>query len=266
MFVSAGLLIALGLSGTTVPVVFGAISRVVAPEKRSWAMGVSMAIGSLGQFLLLPGSSAVIRGLGWSDTLLVLAGLSALMLPLSVTLTKRQDRKAPSCPALCPERGGWPPRVLAVVARVFCMRLPGRIHRDSPAGLPVRLRSPAHLRGHRPGPDRARQYRGLLTGGILRRLSTGTLDAQRHPRVGLVMIALFVLLPNRAPRPAYRRGAGGGDASMRRLSYVVTLVTLEFLIGFTLAGIAHPRGLSASWRRAYRAVGDRSLTIPVTLG
>ncbi|HRY15506.1 MAG TPA: MFS transporter, partial [Candidatus Competibacteraceae bacterium] len=50
LLISAGLLIGVGLSGTTFPVVFGVISRVVAPEKRSWAMGVSMSIGSLGQF------------------------------------------------------------------------------------------------------------------------------------------------------------------------------------------------------------------------
>ncbi|MCB1765978.1 MAG: MFS transporter [Candidatus Competibacteraceae bacterium] len=86
LLISAGLLIGVGLSGTTFPVVFGVISRVVAPEKRSWAMGVSMSIGSLGQFLLLPGSNVMIAELGWSHALLVLAGLSVLMLPLSAAL------------------------------------------------------------------------------------------------------------------------------------------------------------------------------------
>ncbi|MCB1771148.1 MAG: MFS transporter [Candidatus Competibacteraceae bacterium] len=86
LLISAGLLIGVGLSGTTFPVVFGVISRVVAPEKRSWAMGVSMSIGSLGQFLLLPGSNVMIAELGWSHALLTLAGLSVLMLPLSAVL------------------------------------------------------------------------------------------------------------------------------------------------------------------------------------
>ena len=49
-------------------------------------MGVSMSIGSLGQFLLLPGSNVMIAELGWSHALLVLAGLSVLMLPLSAAL------------------------------------------------------------------------------------------------------------------------------------------------------------------------------------
>ena len=43
---SAGVLIGLGLSGTTFPVVFGAVSRAVPPEQRSLAMGIAMAVGS----------------------------------------------------------------------------------------------------------------------------------------------------------------------------------------------------------------------------
>ena len=99
LLISAGLIIGIGLSGTTFPVVFGVIGRTVAPEKRSWAMGVSMAIGSLGQFLLLPGSNALILDIGWSSTLWVLAGLSLLMLPLSAALMEpSRDRKSPALP------------------------------------------------------------------------------------------------------------------------------------------------------------------------
>jgi len=51
---SAGVLIGLGLSGTTFPIVFGAISRALPAEKRSLAMGVAMSVGSFGQFVMLP--------------------------------------------------------------------------------------------------------------------------------------------------------------------------------------------------------------------
>ncbi|MCB1772798.1 MAG: MFS transporter [Gammaproteobacteria bacterium] len=85
---SAGILIGLGLSGTTFNVVFGVVSRVLPPERRSWAMGVSMSVGSLGQFVLLPGSDLLITGVGWSHALLLLAALSLLMLPLSLALTE----------------------------------------------------------------------------------------------------------------------------------------------------------------------------------
>ncbi len=92
LFISAGVIIGIGLSGTTFPVVFGVISRALPAEKRSWAMGVSMAVGSLGQFVLLPGSDALISGVGWSEALLLLAALSLLMLPLSGALMEPQAR------------------------------------------------------------------------------------------------------------------------------------------------------------------------------
>jgi len=86
LLLSAGVVIGVGLSGTTFPVVFGVVSRALPPERRSWAMGVAMSVGSLGQFVLLPGSDALIGGVGWSGALLALAALSLLMLPLSAAL------------------------------------------------------------------------------------------------------------------------------------------------------------------------------------
>lgn len=83
---TAGVLIGLGLSGTTFPVVFGAISRAVPPEKRSMAMGIAMSVGSLGQFAMLPGSLQLITTIGWSMALIVLAFLSALMAPMAIAL------------------------------------------------------------------------------------------------------------------------------------------------------------------------------------
>ncbi len=54
MSLSAGVLIGLGLSGTTFSVLLGAVGRAVAPEKRSMAMGIVSAAGSFGQFAMLP--------------------------------------------------------------------------------------------------------------------------------------------------------------------------------------------------------------------
>lgn len=86
---SAGLMVGLGLSGTTFPIVFGAVSRALPPERRSLAMGVTMAIGSFGQFLMLPGTFGLMEWLGWSGALLALAALCALILPLSLPLLER---------------------------------------------------------------------------------------------------------------------------------------------------------------------------------
>ncbi|MEM8538705.1 MAG: MFS transporter [Pseudomonadota bacterium] len=81
--VGAGILIGLGLSGTTFPVIFAAISRLVASEQRSLAMGITMAVGSFGQFALLPVSLGFIVGFDWQGALVALSVLALLMSPLA---------------------------------------------------------------------------------------------------------------------------------------------------------------------------------------
>jgi len=87
----AGVLVGVGLSGTTFPIVFGAISRALPEDKRSLAFGIAMAVGSFGQFVMLPGALGLIDGFGWAAALLVLSGLSALILPLAAGLGRRLD-------------------------------------------------------------------------------------------------------------------------------------------------------------------------------
>lgn len=91
--VSAGLLIGLGLSGTTFPIVIGVLGRTVPPEKRSLAMGIAMSLGSLGQFFLLPGSVALINGFGWSGALVAMAVISTLIFPLTIPLMEKKTSK-----------------------------------------------------------------------------------------------------------------------------------------------------------------------------
>ena len=83
---SAGLLIGLGLSGTSFSVLLGAVGQAAPVERRSMAMGVAAAAGSFGQFVMLPGSLALIGALGWSGALLALAALVALLPPLAALL------------------------------------------------------------------------------------------------------------------------------------------------------------------------------------
>lgn len=92
---ASGLLVGLGLSGTTMAVVFGAVARSTPPARRSVAMGIAMAVGSLGQFVMLPGTLGAIEALGWATTLLGLAALGALMAPLSAALLERPAAAAP---------------------------------------------------------------------------------------------------------------------------------------------------------------------------
>ncbi len=98
--VTSGLLVGFGLSGTTFPVVFGAIARSTPPSRRSLAMGIAMSVGSLGQFAMLPGTLSSIEAIGWASTLLILAALGATMVPLSSALFERAGAETPGEPPM----------------------------------------------------------------------------------------------------------------------------------------------------------------------
>jgi predicted MFS family arabinose efflux permease len=83
---SAGILLGLAQSGTTYAVVYGVIGRNVAPEKRSWAMGVAAAAGSFGQFLMVPVENWLIGSFGWQEALFVLGCLALAIAPLAIGL------------------------------------------------------------------------------------------------------------------------------------------------------------------------------------
>lgn len=86
---SAGLLIGIGLSGTSFSVILGVVGRAVPPEKRSMAMGIASAAGSFGQFAMLPGTLGLINWLGWSLALLALGLMVAFIVPLVGMLKDR---------------------------------------------------------------------------------------------------------------------------------------------------------------------------------
>lgn len=96
---SAGLVIGLGLSGTTMPVVFGAVVRSTPPERRSMAMGIAMAVGSLGQFAMLPGALNAIDAFGSAATLLGFAAVGLLMAPLAIALSEKPATVTGRAPA-----------------------------------------------------------------------------------------------------------------------------------------------------------------------
>ena len=83
---SAGVLLGMAQSGTTYAVVYGVIARQVDPAKRSWAMGVTAAAGSFGQFLMVPVENWLIGGFGWQNALFVLGCMALVILPLALGL------------------------------------------------------------------------------------------------------------------------------------------------------------------------------------
>jgi MFS family permease len=90
---SAGLLIGIGLSGTSFSVILGVVGRALPAEQRSMGMGIASAAGSFGQFAMLPGTLGLISWLGWSAALLVMGIMVAFIVPL-VSMLK--DRPIPA--------------------------------------------------------------------------------------------------------------------------------------------------------------------------
>ena len=83
---TTGLLIGAAQAGTTYAVIYGVLGRQIAPERRSWAMGVAAAAGSFGQFLMVPVEGWLIASLGWQQALLALSMAVLLIIPMAFGL------------------------------------------------------------------------------------------------------------------------------------------------------------------------------------
>jgi predicted MFS family arabinose efflux permease len=83
---AAGVLLGVAQAGTTYAVVYGVIGRNVPAEKRSWAMGVTAAAGSFGQFLMVPVENGLIGAFGWQQALVAVAAMALIILPLALGL------------------------------------------------------------------------------------------------------------------------------------------------------------------------------------
>ena len=84
LHLSAGMLVGAGLAGTSFGIILGAVGQLFPPERRSWALGVTGASGSLGQFLLVPVTGGLVASFGWKDTALFMGLSSLLMIPLAM--------------------------------------------------------------------------------------------------------------------------------------------------------------------------------------
>jgi predicted MFS family arabinose efflux permease len=94
LILSAGVLIGAGLGGVSYSVVAGVLGRKYPPAKRSMALGISAAAGSFGQFAMLPVTQLLLSKLGWYGTLLALAAVALLMVPLSAAMYDRHLSKS----------------------------------------------------------------------------------------------------------------------------------------------------------------------------
>jgi len=88
---SGGVLVGLGLSGGSFTIVIAAFARLVREDRRSWAMGLATAAGSMGQFLFAPLGQGFISAYGAATALLALSAFVALVPILAVALSGRGE-------------------------------------------------------------------------------------------------------------------------------------------------------------------------------
>jgi MFS family permease len=100
---SAGVLIGFGLSGCSFTVVIGAFGKLLPAEWRSLAFGGGTAAGSFGQFLYSPIGVALMDKFGWQTALLIFAGVTMLILPLSLALASPRTGAATTVVAVAPQ-------------------------------------------------------------------------------------------------------------------------------------------------------------------
>jgi len=76
---ASGVLVGLGTAGASFTVVLAAVGRLAPEEKRSMALGIATAAGSVGQFVFVPSARLLIDAVGWRSALLVGAAAAAAM-------------------------------------------------------------------------------------------------------------------------------------------------------------------------------------------
>ncbi len=93
LVIGLGVLVGLGISCTTFGVVLPAVSRAVTPERRTMAMGLVSAGGSLGQVALVPVAQGLRETYGVATSLFVLALVLCCAAPLGLFMTMSRRRK-----------------------------------------------------------------------------------------------------------------------------------------------------------------------------
>ncbi|MEZ5855861.1 MAG: MFS transporter [Hyphomicrobiaceae bacterium] len=90
----SGILIGIGVGGTGMTALVGAIGRAAPPEKRPQAIaGMGMAAG-IGSFLAFPYIHLFIETIGWKGSLLVTIATLAVILPLAIPLAGKPKQMA----------------------------------------------------------------------------------------------------------------------------------------------------------------------------
>ncbi len=87
MLASAGFMAGIALGGCGLPLLLSIVGQVAPEEKRTTWLGIVTAGGTMGQFLLVPITNELITGFGWVNALMILSVLTAVAVPLAMSLS-----------------------------------------------------------------------------------------------------------------------------------------------------------------------------------
>ncbi|USD66990.1 MFS transporter [Vibrio sp. SCSIO 43136] len=84
LYLSLGVLVGLGLSGTSYVIVLGAVAKVVPQKHAAKAFGLTSAMGSFGMFAMIPGAQYLLSNFDWQSAMQVFAVLCSAMIAFAV--------------------------------------------------------------------------------------------------------------------------------------------------------------------------------------
>lgn len=88
LHLTAGVITGVGVAFTAFSIPLASMAKVVGPERRSFVLGLGTAAGSFGQVVFSPIGQGFINAYGWHATLLILAAIVLLILPLGFVMPK----------------------------------------------------------------------------------------------------------------------------------------------------------------------------------
>ena len=86
LHLTGGIAVGVGVAFTAFSLALAAMAKVVGPERRSLALGLGTAAGSMGQVVFSPITHGFIATLGWYPALMIIALSTLVMIPLALAL------------------------------------------------------------------------------------------------------------------------------------------------------------------------------------
>ncbi len=103
LILSAGFLVGLSTGAASFAVVLSAVGRLVSPERRSLALGVVTAMGSVGHFVLVPVAQELVTRFGWRQAVVTIAVIVLAVVFITHPLRGNADQQLARAPGTGPD-------------------------------------------------------------------------------------------------------------------------------------------------------------------